>query len=1182
MSKKIKNSIKTLRLYNFKSYKGLIEIGPFFSGLNSVIGPNGSGKSNLFDSILFVMGKKASQMRFKRLYDIIYLYKSNKDNFASVTMNFNSSKFNNNGRGKIFKEVSFCRKIFSRFSSIYFINGNEISYLVLKKITGNLKFLIKNDRFLIQQGEVEKISSMKPRTGLIQEIGFLEFIEDSLGSTRYVEFLGKRKIVRTNFLKKFPINNLSNKKIIKNYKNIEKHRKNKKFKTLKKVFDIINVIRFKKTSNIIISLKNFFFKQVSLLNAKTLFDITKKKCVYCKKKSIFFSKIKSELLKHQKNLEKNLEKFLQICKLFKQANIKEKIWFYKNQHTKDKNIKRFLFKMDKNKKKCLFYWRLEKLLFRYYLLNRKISNFYVLNHYRMNKFFEHRKNLRSFQKMWLKKLDEFRYCLDFFLISFKKGILKIINFFFFQLKKVPSKKQKIFSKNKKFFYFFKTSELLRDNFDFIKKTLVILELNTFCTKKNRLDVFIKNFRKTQYLYLSNIKKKLAGIKGTIGSSCFTTLFFLFPVLSVLGGEIQSILIDTTRNTQNAAGFFEKHGLNRTRFVIQEKIKSSKNLPLDDDCCLNQKVFEKIYFKKNNLQIFNHFFWEILVVKNLEVGMNIVFKKKIKKKIVTLKGDSIDNNGIFVGGGLTETDYIITHLKKKKPLKWLKDFRIYLTIFGIFENFFINLPQVDNKRNNFILLETQNFLGKKKNIRFLKKFQGFFQLKFYRNFTIRYLLLKLNEKFFPRLCKNNLKKKIKKKNLNNRKNILINSKLSQIVYLMILLRLYRPQEKIYFIKKKYPLCKKKELNSGQDRTTKIKNFIKSKEKKAEVEKFLFRKISFQIVFNLSREFYKFFFYFNILSKINFLKKVFSNILYKKIDFQKKRFLENFENENKLRSFYQKKLKRKIIKIKVEIKKIFCALITLKSSSFFFSKNKKNKISFNSSPNFYKVMNSEFINNPTKYVNLFQIKMKLGNQKNLEKEKEIILLLARLKSICLNYLVFSEKICSKKNLIKKRSFDNHNECFRTYRVSDFVQTLFLLSETLKITYSSISFGGVMEFDFLDQTDPYSQGLLMSVRPPEKTWRSITSLSGGEKTLSSLALIFSLQIVKPTLLYLLDEIDAALDFKNVSQIASHIYFYSLFSQILVISLRNSILSESDCLFGLIKIFGETKVISIKNSTL
>lgn len=68
--------------------------------------------------------------------------------------------------------------------------------------------------------------------------------------------------------------------------------------------------------------------------------------------------------------------------------------------------------------------------------------------------------------------------------------------------------------------------------------------------------------------------------------------------------------------------------------------------------------------------------------------------------------------------------------------------------------------------------------------------------------------------------------------------------------------------------------------------------------------------------------------------------------------------------------------------------------------------------------------------------------------------------------------------------------------------------------------------------------------SVRPPRKSWKKISNLSGGEKTLSSLALVFALHYYKPSPLYVMDEIDAALDFKNVSIVGHYIKVSMSFS--------------------------------------
>ena len=79
--------------------------------------------------------------------------------------------------------------------------------------------------------------------------------------------------------------------------------------------------------------------------------------------------------------------------------------------------------------------------------------------------------------------------------------------------------------------------------------------------------------------------------------------------------------------------------------------------------------------------------------------------------------------------------------------------------------------------------------------------------------------------------------------------------------------------------------------------------------------------------------------------------------------------------------------------------------------------------------------------------------------------------------------------------------------------------------------ITLGGNAELELVDSMDPFSEGIIFSVMPPKKSWKNISNLSGGEKTLSSLALVFALHHYNPTPLYVMDEIDAALDFRNVS---------------------------------------------------
>jgi len=150
-------------------------------------------------------------------------------------------------------------------------------------------------------------------------------------------------------------------------------------------------------------------------------------------------------------------------------------------------------------------------------------------------------------------------------------------------------------------------------------------------------------------------------------------------------------------------------------------------------------------------------------------------------------------------------------------------------------------------------------------------------------------------------------------------------------------------------------------------------------------------------------------------------------------------------------------------------------------------------------------------------------------------------------------------------------------RARRLSEFMGGFALISIRLKEMYQMLTLGGDAELELVDSLDPFSEGIVFSVRPPKKSWKNISNLSGGEKTLSSLALVFALHHVKPNPLYVMDEIDAALDFKNVSIVANYIKERTKNAQFIIISLRNNMFELADRLVGIYKTNNQTKSITI-----
>jgi structural maintenance of chromosome 4 len=201
-------------------------------------------------------------------------------------------------------------------------------------------------------------------------------------------------------------------------------------------------------------------------------------------------------------------------------------------------------------------------------------------------------------------------------------------------------------------------------------------------------------------------------------------------------------------------------------------------------------------------------------------------------------------------------------------------------------------------------------------------------------------------------------------------------------------------------------------------------------------------------------------------------------------------------------------------------------------------------------------------------------------------------------------------AQRDAAKKRCDD-----LRRLRLEGFMEGFSTISLRLKEMYQMITMGGNAELELVDSLDPFSEGILFSVMPPKKSWKNISNLSGGEKTLSSLALVFALHHYKPTPLYVMDEIDAALDFRNVSHhdnsniniaavnlqptfhtthrgilifysrllqvsiVANYIKERTKNAQFIVISLRNNMFELAARLVGVYKVNHMTKSVTIEN---
>jgi len=130
--------------------------------------------------------------------------------------------------------------------------------------------------------------------------------------------------------------------------------------------------------------------------------------------------------------------------------------------------------------------------------------------------------------------------------------------------------------------------------------------------------------------------------------------------------------------------------------------------------------------------------------------------------------------------------------------------------------------------------------------------------------------------------------------------------------------------------------------------------------------------------------------------------------------------------------------------------------------------------------------------------------------------------------------------------------------------FVTEFAKINEYFGVVFEEMFGGGKGQLILEDPDQPLTCGIEIRVQPPGKQVKTITLLSGGEKAFVAIALYFAILKVRPTPFCMLDEIDAALDDRNVERFASYLRNLSLKTQFIVITHRRGTMEASDVLYG------------------
>ncbi|KOX70292.1 Structural maintenance of chromosomes protein 2 [Melipona quadrifasciata] len=172
--------IKSIVLEGFKSYAKRIEINGFDKEFNAITGFNGSGKSNILDAICFVLGiTNLGQVRATSLQDLVYKSGQAGIKKASVTIIFDNSDRNASPVGyEHHEEITVTRQVVIGGKNKYLINGTNVQNKRVQDMFCSVQLNVNNPHFLIMQGRITKVLNMKPTE-------ILSMIEEAAGTRMY-------------------------------------------------------------------------------------------------------------------------------------------------------------------------------------------------------------------------------------------------------------------------------------------------------------------------------------------------------------------------------------------------------------------------------------------------------------------------------------------------------------------------------------------------------------------------------------------------------------------------------------------------------------------------------------------------------------------------------------------------------------------------------------------------------------------------------------------------------------------------------------------------------------------------------------------------------------------------------------------------------------------------------------
>ncbi|MDI6785504.1 MAG: chromosome segregation protein SMC [bacterium] len=1184
--------LKKVSLFGFKSFGKKEELN-FASGINAIVGPNGCGKSNILEAIRWVLGEqRVNILRGKSMADVIFSgcnsYKPLSVAEASLYLSNESHVFPID-----FEEVVVSRRVFRSGESEYFINDGKCRLKDIQELFAGTG-LGKNTFSIIEQGKIESIISnqAQDRRLIFEEIaGISKYkmrkqealkklentnfnilrIDDVLYELQKQTNSLEREVKRANQYRKLSeeINTLEveykknqyiklyqkYENICKEYLKVEENEANiskilekyteslkEKYREIKEVRNDLSVVSSELSSlnqekqdiedRTIRSeeKKNYLTSQTKQVQNET--EELKNKENYLEK---CIKNAKTDTLSLNQEIEKtNSELLLKetaLCQIEKDKEAAENILNKEKEEIIDiqKDISRINNEITNNevlgKNLDSQIVKLDKEESKVNLvLNQTCKDYQKTN----NKFGENKNKIDNLQKML--KIDEKELCE-------KKDHLQ-------EIKLSIAKYQENFNKSEIKYH---TLKKLQDDF-----------VGYFTGVKTILEACQKN------------DKPFGEICQIVSDLIKVSPEYELTIEVALGSNIQSIVVLTAKDAQAAIAYLKKNKGKATFLpldLIKERNVCDKLLQVIGWEGVIGKGKDLVLFDPLYQKIFDYLLGNVLIVENIVVAERIIRQIDLNIKLVTLSGEAINPFGVITGGQQKSKEF--RFLSRRRNIETAK-----VDMKKASEKI-TELRKEETSISNYLISITKRIQEKKEEIAQIEKTQRNFE------YNIKAQQIKIKDcEAIIKLCQSdrsrykeekfiverNLKRLKSKKKLqeeyDQKRRSIINSLnldlqiyqenvknfLEKITNLKVILARFKERERNQ-VNSLNRFCE--DLKEAQEKEYKLRQKLHNLKTETTVEEDIQESLAKNIG-ELKEKSEK------ISRKLKELEEKYA--LKENCIAKEQEIIDNKQHEKDevVKMFYQVKLEKS--NLENSLNKIRENLLEIGFRDLFDEKNSL-------------IIKSQIVEEDA----------------NEEYEEKIALLKSKrenFKEVNLNAPKEYQELKERIEFVSNQKKDLASACKHLHAMIEkidlkckdlFLETFLSIKTNFSQIFNRLFEGGFAQI-LLTDDNLLIAGVDIIVQPKGKKLTNISLLSGGEKSLVAIALLFSILMIKPVPFCVLDEIDAALDEVNVARYVKILSEFGQRMQFLIITHNKKAIEIADTLYGItMQEAGISKVVSV-----